>query len=57
MVLLIRRNLFVDIDDCSDTPCAHGGECIDGVDEYSCNCVPGYTGNDCDVGKIYQFPV
>lgn len=32
----------IDIDDCilttGDSPCLHGGQCIDDVDKYICNC-------------------
>lgn len=35
------------MDDCASSPCANGGTCRDGVNEYSCTCPPGYTGTNC----------
>ena len=37
---------FVDIDDCAGAPCANDGTCTDGVNDYSCECAPGYSGTD-----------
>ena len=42
---------FVDIDDCADTPCAHDGECVDGVNSFTCNCASGYQGGTCQTGE------
>ena len=28
--------------------CFNGGQCIDGVDTYNCNCQDGYFGNNCE---------
>ena len=36
------------INDCSPNPCAHG-TCTDLVDNYSCECLNGWKGNDCDI--------
>ncbi|VVC29041.1 Hypothetical protein CINCED_3A018849 [Cinara cedri] len=42
------------IDDCLDngyqSKCKNGGQCIDGINEYTCNCTDtGYTGEDCHI--------
>ena len=42
---------FSDIDDCADQPCENGGSCNDTVNNYTCNCAPGYTGRNCSAGK------
>lgn len=35
---------------CDETSCKNGGTCrLDGV----CNCATGYTGQNCDNGKLY----
>ena len=47
--------LFPDIDDCIDHTCSNGGSCIDGVNNYSCNCLVGFTGNYCETGKSFFF--
>ena len=49
--LVVFLLILVDIDDCADQPCQNGGTCIDSVNDYSCNCVDGYSGKDCSVGK------
>jgi hypothetical protein len=37
----------VNIDDCSPNPCVNGGTCADGIDDFTCTCVGGYTGPTC----------
>jgi hypothetical protein len=37
-----------DIDECLSEPCMNG-ECIDGANQYTCQCAPGWTGVNCDV--------
>ena len=44
---------FLDIDECASSPCANGGICIKGVDIFTCQCLAGYTGNDCETGEIF----
>ena len=51
-----HRNLFLytpflDIDDCANHTCSNGGSCIDGVNDYLCYCVVGFTGNYCELGR------
>lgn len=41
----IPTNVFAHF--CLD-PCQHGGICIDGLNSYVCNCMPGYTGTNCE---------
>jgi len=38
----------LDIHQCVNHTCQHGGSCIDGVINYSCNCQPGFTGDRCE---------
>ena len=43
--------LFTDIDDCAEIECKNGGDCVDGVNEYTCNCQSGYTGQLCETSE------
>ena len=50
------NSLFlVDVDDCAGEPCQNGGTCKDGVNDYTCMCAVGYTGENCAVGKNRVF--
>ena len=44
--------LFLDIDDCVNSPCQNGGSCIDGVSSFLCLCGPGFTGELCQSGSL-----
>ena len=44
-------NIFIDIDECASSPCQNGGSCTDQVNGYTCNCVDGYYGSDCETGN------
>lgn len=41
-----------DIDDCASSPCVGHSDCIDQLNNYTCVCHPGYTGEECDTGTI-----
>lgn len=34
----------VNIDDCKSHTCQNGATCIDGVENYTCQCAQGFTG-------------
>ena len=38
------------MDECVNHTCANGASCVDGVNNYSCNCQPGFTGDRCQTG-------
>ncbi|CAF1519957.1 unnamed protein product [Rotaria sordida] len=39
-----------EINECLSSPCLHGGVCIDGIDNYTCNCSNVfYTGSNCEI--------
>ncbi|XP_076085387.1 sushi, von Willebrand factor type A, EGF and pentraxin domain-containing protein 1-like [Mytilus galloprovincialis] len=38
-----------DIDECLTTPCQNGATCHNEVNAYSCTCMPGYEGTDCEI--------
>ena len=44
--------MFSDIDECLSKPCKNDAKCIDEVNNYKCECKPGYSGKDCGTGKI-----
>ena len=50
--ILILYIPFLDIDDCVNHKCSNGGSCIDGVNSFSCNCLTGFTGNYCEIGRL-----
>lgn len=40
-----------DYDECSPDPCQNGATCVDGINDYTCTCLPGYSSKTCGVGK------
>lgn len=40
------------MNECSSKPCQNNGTCIDLINRFECQCVPGYTGTQCEVGNI-----
>jgi len=36
---------------CSPNPCMNAGDCVEKGNSYTCNCVPGYTGIHCELGR------
>ncbi len=41
---------ILDINECASGPCLHGGTCVDGINRFTCNCAPGWTGTRCEIG-------
>ncbi|XP_060625617.2 coagulation factor X [Anolis sagrei] len=41
-------NNYVDGDQCSSNPCHYGGSCKDGLNSYTCTCLAGYDGPNCE---------
>ena len=50
--MFIKSDFSADIDECSSSPCQNGGTCIDGINSYTCVCVPGHAGDNCEIGNI-----
>ena len=46
---------YIDFDECASHPCLNGGSCIDGIDGYTCLCIPSHTGDNCETGNILWF--
>ena len=42
------------IDECASNPCQHGGTCVDAVNGYTCVCVAGWTGADCNKSEHHD---
>ena len=42
-------------DNCTGVACQNGGTCRDGVDQFTCDCAIGYTGQNCEIGE-YLYP-
>ena len=51
-----QLSLFSDIDDCYPDPCQNNSTCVDGVNDYTCNCTAGYYGKNCSQSKLDHFP-
>ena len=50
VTVLKTAQCLVDVNECSSNPCQNSGTCNDGVNGYTCDCVPGYVGNECGTG-------
>ena len=48
--MLFRESL--DANECDPNPCQNEGSCVDGDDEYTCDCADGWTGNNCQTGSF-----
>lgn len=51
-------NCEINYDDCQLSPCENNATCVDGVDSYTCNCLPGYTDDTCstDINECNPSP-
>lgn len=45
--------IFADFQECDSSPCVNG-TCTDLVNNYHCNCTPGFYGIDCDTGNVQK---
>ena len=43
--------LLSDINECLSNPCQNGGTCFDGINQYTCVCLLGFTGTFCESGE------
>ena len=42
-----------DVDDCTADACANNGQCIDGINDFTCDCTgTGYEGETCQTGEV-----
>ena len=42
--------VYIDIDDCRSHPCQNEAVCIDKINQYRCECAPGYESDHCEAG-------
>ena len=40
---------------CESSPCQNDGLCIDGDYKYTCQCLPGFKGYNCQITPIMQL--
>ena len=38
----------VEINECLSSPCRNNATCNDNINAYTCQCLPGFTGRDCE---------
>ena len=43
---------LLDIDYCVNHACGNNGSCVDGISNYTCNCLEGFTGDHCETGRF-----
>ena len=44
-------SFYLDIDECASNPCQHNSTCVDGVASYTCDCLAGFTGAECQTSE------
>lgn len=42
-----------DINECGSNPCLNGGTCFDQVNQFQCQCQPGFAGTRCQTSKFH----
>ena len=40
------------VNECESSPCIHGGTCTDRLGGFDCECPQGYSGRQCELGKV-----
>ena len=46
---------FLDINECSSSPCLNGGTCVDLVNKFQCNCIAYIIGIRCETIGLFIF--
>ena len=54
---MIQTYFLIDIDNCAPNPCQNDGECVDGIADFTCICVEGFTGKKCGTSNYIQPPI
>lgn len=52
------RRCEININECESNPCQYNGTCKDGINGYTCDCIPGITGPNCetDINECASAP-
>ena len=57
MIMIFKKAWFetakfsvADINECTSSPCMNGATCTNTVNAYTCGCVAGYMGTNCETG-------
>ena len=57
--ILLHNLLFIllcsDINDCEGVVCSNNGTCHDLLNDYTCPCAQGYSGENCTTGRIEVY--
>ena len=48
IVVMGLTYLFLELDECSSSPCQNNGTCFSDLDNYRCECPAGFTGQNCE---------
>ena len=46
---------LLDMDECASDPCQNNATCVDLINEFRCDCVPGFNGTLCGNSKTNCF--
>ena len=49
--IYLCKLIFLDIDDCTPEACQNNATCVDVVNDFQCDCAPGFTGEFCETSK------
>ena len=52
MDIRISKIYISDLDECNSNPCQNYGVCKDDVNHYTCSCLDGFAGLNCETGIL-----
>ena len=51
----VNLMLCLDIDYCKNATCKNGASCMDGLHNYTCSCMAGFSGDHCETGIRLRY--